>query len=279
MPHAAPGRLFAQVGVVPERFAAFHVRAVRSRPLPLHGAERIPSPTGGRDDTDPGSRAGPAPVPAPSTSVGCGPESTVRPFAKTPSKATRPPGRSRTQRFREIVLVLEPVPVAEDEVVAGVREAGQDIQRPPRDETGPVGGEARRTEGLAGGLLVLRFLVDRGQHTVRPHAVQQRIPETPSGAVAAIALGRCREQRAHPTGTRSAALPPGPGPGPSTAPRPRRHRRPRTPQPLCRLAVMTLSCPRGCLGVTLSVDTGNPLMGPVVYRQERAACAVEGVGV
>ncbi|GHH21173.1 hypothetical protein Srubr_53560 [Streptomyces rubradiris] len=39
-------------------------------------------------------------------------------------------------------------------------------------------------------------------------------------------------------------------------------------QLVCRLAVMTLSCPRGCLGVTVSVGGGNPQMSPCVYRDE-----------
>ncbi len=47
-------------------------------------------------------------------------------------------------------------------------------------------------------------------------------------------------------------------------------------QLVCRLAVMTLSCPRCCLGVTVSVGVGNPQMGPGVKRGEEDDGGVSG---
>ena len=54
----------------------------------------------------------------------------------------------QAQRFSEIVEKLQPVTVAEDQVIAGVGEAGQDVQGAARDEAGAVAGEAGGAEGL-----------------------------------------------------------------------------------------------------------------------------------
>ena len=66
-------------------------------------------------------------------------------------------GPQQAQRFSEVVQALQPVAVAEDQVVAAVGEPRQDVEGAAGDEARPVAGEARRAEGLPGELLPLRL--------------------------------------------------------------------------------------------------------------------------
>lgn len=144
---------------------------------PRRTAQRRPSPTGSRDGSSSWlSRTVRSSSRTRSTSMRLGRRVDRAALREDALEADQTARSQQAQRFSEIVQRLHPVAVAEHEVVPAVGQSRKDVQRPARDEPGPVPREARLAERLLGELLTVRLGVHRGQYAVGPHALQQIDP-------------------------------------------------------------------------------------------------------
>src|SRR5690606_30115193 len=90
-----------------------------------------------------------------------------------------PAGAEQPERLLGIQRVVLLVGVDEDQVVGAVGEPGHHLGRAPADDPGALTGDPGGGEGLLRGPLVLRLGVDRGEHAVGGHALEQPQPADP----------------------------------------------------------------------------------------------------
>ena len=84
-----------------------------------------------------------------------------------------PTGSQQSDPLADEVRLASRFGVDKHQIVGLVGEAGKDLLCPPCDESGPSRPDAGLAEGLLRQALILRFDVDRGQHTVVAHAREQ----------------------------------------------------------------------------------------------------------